>query len=548
MADKKISELTELTTPDGTEELVVNDSGVSKKITIATATADKLPLAGGTMTGDVSLGDNVKAKFGAGDDLQIHHSGTHSWINDTGTGNLYIQSNGAAINVTNSSSRNLAQFNTSAGTATLYHDNGTTSSAKLATTSTGVSVGTTSGSNDLDILSGTGGVGTLNFNDGADSGYVKYNHNINSMQFATAGSERMRIDSSGNVGIGTSSPDAPFTIQRPSNNQGIAAGLSLKGQDGTTQGGLGTDGVIDNAVQLVAAQFLKFHTNNTDGTTNERMRIDSSGNVGIGTSSPKGAGLSVGTTDGSAFISPGGNNNHLTLTTTGSGGALRFFTKGGTTNNRATGEAMRIDSSGNVGIGTSSPSHQLDIWKTTTPATDTYSELQLRSDNYGFVISGGIRQGVGGELVFKRNQNGVLSEKIRFQSGGGISFNGDTAAANALDDYEEGTWTPVLTPATGAFTTVDTISGTYTKIGRAVHLEFSYRITSIGTAAGVVTISGVPFAMSANRGAGVTKEIQTNGTIGAVYPNGANQFTHTLPTGASPIGTNYYWIGAYTDT
>ena len=49
MADKKISELTELTTPDGTEELVVNDSGVSKKITQANL---------------FKLGDNVKAKFG----------------------------------------------------------------------------------------------------------------------------------------------------------------------------------------------------------------------------------------------------------------------------------------------------------------------------------------------------------------------------------------------------------------------------------------------------------------------------------------------------
>ena len=41
------------------------------------------------------------------------------------------------------------------------------------------------------------------------------------------------------------------------------------------------------------------------------------------------------------------------------------------------------------------------------------------------------------------------TEKLRIQAGGGISFNGDTAAANALDDYEEGTWTPTLASDAG---------------------------------------------------------------------------------------------------
>jgi hypothetical protein len=54
MADKKISELTELTTPDGAEELVVNDSGVSKKITQTNLLSTALPLAGGTMTGTIA--------------------------------------------------------------------------------------------------------------------------------------------------------------------------------------------------------------------------------------------------------------------------------------------------------------------------------------------------------------------------------------------------------------------------------------------------------------------------------------------------------------
>ena len=54
MATKKISELTELTSPAGTEELIVNDSGVSKKITQTNLLSTALPLAGGTMTGTIA--------------------------------------------------------------------------------------------------------------------------------------------------------------------------------------------------------------------------------------------------------------------------------------------------------------------------------------------------------------------------------------------------------------------------------------------------------------------------------------------------------------
>ena len=52
-----------------------------------------------TFTADQSHGDNVKAKFGAGDDLEIYHDGANSYVSDAGTGNLNIQSNGTQINI-----------------------------------------------------------------------------------------------------------------------------------------------------------------------------------------------------------------------------------------------------------------------------------------------------------------------------------------------------------------------------------------------------------------------------------------------------------------
>jgi hypothetical protein len=85
---------------------------------------------------DITFADNSKAIFGASSDLQIYHSGSDSWIEDNGAGNLYIDTNGAGINLSyNNSAENMATF-TANGAVTLYYDN----AAKFATTSTGVDI------------------------------------------------------------------------------------------------------------------------------------------------------------------------------------------------------------------------------------------------------------------------------------------------------------------------------------------------------------------------------------------------------------------------
>jgi hypothetical protein len=84
---------------------------------------------------------------------------------------------------------------------------------------------------------------------------------------------------------------------------------------------------------------------------------------------------------------------------------------------------------------------------------------------------------------------------IRLAAGtGGIQFNGDTAAANALDDYEEGTWTPELAFG-GASTgiTYNARQGYYVKIGKQVFLTVYFNLTSKGTATGSATVAGLPF-------------------------------------------------------
>ena len=94
----------------------------------------------------------------------------------------------------------------------------------------------------------------------------------------------------------------------------------------------------------------------------------------------------------------------------------------------------------------------------------------------------------------------AVTERMRILSGGGITFNGDTAAANALDDYEEGSWTPTIVGNTGASGQSYSIQyGTYTRIGNFVHMTFDVRLSTKGTLSGTyVNIGGHGFTFKGN--------------------------------------------------
>jgi hypothetical protein len=151
--------------------------------------------------------------------------------------------------------------------------------------------------------------------------------------------------------------------------------------------------------------------------------------------------------------------------------------------------------SGNVGIGVS-PSYKLDVQG--NGAAIRVSE------------SGGaeIRTAAGGSLgYFGTYSNHPLtfltnsSERMRILASGGITFNGDTSSANALDDYEEGTFTPTFVPTSGGFSSItyNVQYGKYTKIGNRVdiNLQITCDSVSLGTAGGVLTIGGLPFTVGA---------------------------------------------------
>ena len=131
-----------INTYDGKLYIKKSVSGTESIVDIGSGSG-YLPLSGGTLTGNLSLGDNVKAQFGAGNDLQIYHDGSNSYITDTTGGNFFINDDGAGYLMMKGSDlyfRNPSNADMihaqSGGFVKLYHNG----AEKLATTSTGIDV------------------------------------------------------------------------------------------------------------------------------------------------------------------------------------------------------------------------------------------------------------------------------------------------------------------------------------------------------------------------------------------------------------------------
>ena len=298
------------------------------------------------------------------------------------------------------------------------------------------------------------------------------------------------------------------------------------------------------------------------------------GNVGIGTTSPSSNFHVKDTSSHSTVRFEGADNNYkstLLISSASSGDAgIQYdasnntyyqFSYGDMHFNVGTGnlsgsypanERMVITQGGNVGIGTTSPSYKFEVSGTggtrmMVENTDTnWAAVDIRAggNQSNYIFFKDDTEERARIQVFDSNDVAVNtgdspSEKLRLLAAGGLTFNGDTAAANALDDYEEGSWTPRVTSTSGtAFTGA---SATYTKIGRLVTIRFDMT-NNTGTSTSIVY--GIPFTSNGHGGVHITWNNQNdNDHIGGYTNTGSIQLLESGTTTAFSINNGERILG-----
>ena len=256
----------------------------------------------------------------------------------------------------------------------------------------------------LSILSTT--TGRLYFGDAAltDAGSIRYVHTDDSMRFETASTERMRINSTG-LGIGTTSPTTGLEV----------AGGATISNTGWSSSATANSLVIDNnsgasrffavgADATTDGSYL-FYTGQTDGGTNERMQISSTGQVGIG-GTPTDGPLHI-------FNAHSGTQRSVIIENTAGGDAsTQYEATGGSVwvsgldnsdsdkfkisqNELGDVDRLTIDTGGNIGIGTASPSSNLHIYDSTINSSDILY-LQTGADSVNDYVGIKFATAVGG--------------------------------------------------------------------------------------------------------------------------------------------------------
>jgi hypothetical protein len=262
------------------------------------------------------------------------------------------------------------------------------------------------------------------------------------------------IDSSERVGIGESSPDELLVI---------GGDVKIK----STNKLHFTNTSDQTSIHAPASNTMAFTTNST-----ERMRIDSSGNLLVGKTSSGAL--------GTAGFELAAND---TLRATKSASAPVEFN--------------RLSDDGEIAI------FYKDTSKVGSIGT-AGSALVLGNGNAGFYFNSSLSTVMPWNITNNTNSDAAIDIgqsanrfKDLYLSGG--AYIGGTGSANYLDDYEEGTWTPVVDGSTGTPTVSYVFrDATYVKVGRWIKLFCRIRMSSSSGGSGNLKITGLPFAINSN--------------------------------------------------
>ena len=376
-----------------------------------------------------------------------------------------------------------------------------------------------------DYLYGTTANGILYVNDDLsvtagkkfylDSGSNTYVHEVSSDVIAvvTGANERLRITSAGLVGIGVTSPDQALSVK------GL---ISTKASDGATRGLVGSPSWDESKIAIQNGSLAQSFTNaalhqDVVGNTvlnsaasyatqfciggSERARIDSSGRLLVGTSSTR-SNLFNGNSAVPAYgLIEGANDNGKRVSGLVYGSAAPFpagpilvlaahnsNSIGGVTAVTNNGELARISFQGADGTNFVEAA-KIEAFVDGTPgAGDMPCRIVLSTT-------------AAGAATPTERMRITSTGQVRL-AGAGITFNGDTAAANELDDYEEGTWTVSFFDAvTGGNASATTDTGYYTKIGDRVICNFTTsNIDTTGMTGANNLFFTLPFTSSASKG------------------------------------------------
>jgi hypothetical protein len=332
---------------DGTKLDGIATSATANPNAIDNVVEDTSPQLGGDLQSnghDIVFANNDKAIFGAGSDLQIHHNGSNSVIEDLGTGNLKIKSNGSGINFQKGDAELLATMATD-GAVTLYHDN----SARIYTQSHGARI--------------DGGVRFASSGAASDTSnpYIFRTSGADNMVFATTSSERLRITSGGITTVGGTSGAARLNAVAqnwPENALGIYsaniagqtnfAGIAFFNQD--------TDATVGNVADIYTnptgtlsltsaanpAIQLKYGSQGISGGT-PALTVSSGGTVNIGSTTSTRSPLVIANSSSQISLTDADGSSNIVDIRKQSGPSLTFDINGG--------EKMRLDSSGNLLVG-----------------------------------------------------------------------------------------------------------------------------------------------------------------------------------------------------
>jgi hypothetical protein len=398
-----------INTYDGKMYIKKNDGSDA----IVELSGDKLPLSGGTLTGTLNFGDNVRARFGASNDLQIYHTttGNHSIIAESGSGNLILAADNLEIN--NAANNENKIVATSDGAVTLYFNN----VSKFATQSYGALVSGV-------LLANDGSQSAPAFSFSNDSNTGMYRNSADILGFATGGARRGYFASSGihsdsNVYSGTGGEFRNYAGTWRASTGVTGNGFTfVNSVDGTaltlTSTGAATfAGSVTSTGLTASGTLTQFNTYNSASTL-----------LGINIVSDAGS---------TSYTHPyldfrrwtGTGTNHYTASievapTNADANAIVFMSDTKSTNTKATTERMRIDSSGNLRVG---------VGNTFEPVLQFTGSGRAQA-NPGFTFNGDLDTG----MFNPSTQNTIAfatggTEKMRITSAGFVGI----GTTNPLD-------------------------------------------------------------------------------------------------------------------